>query len=57
LAVLATVLASMTSALSNLPVLYRVTKNAGMTRNLTMKTFVVALAGALVLMVQYILNR
>jgi uncharacterized membrane protein (DUF4010 family) len=57
LAGLATVLASIASALSNLPVLYRVTKNAEMTRNLTMKTFVVALAGAVVLMVQYILNR
>jgi uncharacterized membrane protein (DUF4010 family) len=57
LAGLAAVLASMASALSNLPVLYRVTKNAGMTRSLAIKTFVVTLAGAVVLMVQYILNR
>jgi hypothetical protein len=57
LAGLTTLLASKASALSNLPVPYRVTKSAGMTRSLAMKTFVVTLAGAVVLMVQYILNR
>lgn len=50
---LATVLASIASALSNLPVLYRVTKNAEMTRSLAMKTLVIAIAGAAALMVQY----
>jgi uncharacterized membrane protein (DUF4010 family) len=53
---LATVLASIASALSNLPVLYRVTKNAGLTRSLAMKTLVIGIAGAAVLIVQYGLN-
>jgi uncharacterized membrane protein (DUF4010 family) len=57
LAGVATVLASITSALSNLPVLYRVTKNAGMTRTLTVKTIIVSAVGGMVLLVQYGLNR
>jgi uncharacterized membrane protein (DUF4010 family) len=57
LAGLATVLASIASALSNLPVLYRVTKNAGMTRALTVKTIIVSAVGGIVLLVQYLLNR
>ena len=50
---LATIAASITSALSNLPVIYRVTKNAGMTRGLILKTAAVVLVGAIALMVQY----
>jgi uncharacterized membrane protein (DUF4010 family) len=53
---LATVLASIASALSNLPVLYRVTKNAHMARRLAIKTGIVALVGAAVLAAQYWLN-
>jgi len=56
LAGLATVLASIASALSNLPVLYRVTKNAHMARRLAVKTSVVALIGAVVLAAQYALH-
>jgi uncharacterized membrane protein (DUF4010 family) len=53
---LATVVASIASALSNLPVIYRVTRNAKMTQELAVKTVTIAIAGAAVLMVEYRLN-
>jgi uncharacterized membrane protein (DUF4010 family) len=49
---IATVLASIASASSNLPVIYRVTKNVGMTRSLAVKTIAVVLVGASVLLFQ-----
>jgi uncharacterized membrane protein (DUF4010 family) len=53
---LATVVTSMASALSNLPVIYRVTTNAGMTRGLAIRTCAVVLVGVGALMIQYRLN-
>jgi uncharacterized membrane protein (DUF4010 family) len=53
---LATVVTSMASALSNLPVIYRVTRNAAMTRGLVVKSMAVVLVGAAVLILQYSLN-
>jgi uncharacterized membrane protein (DUF4010 family) len=50
---LATIVASIASALSNVPVIYRVTKNAGMTRGLVVKTVAVVLIGGIALAVQY----
>jgi uncharacterized membrane protein (DUF4010 family) len=50
---LATVLTSIASALSNLPVIYRVTGNAGMTRRLAIKTGAVVLIGGAGLVIQY----
>jgi uncharacterized membrane protein (DUF4010 family) len=53
---LATVITSIASALSNLPVIYRVTRNGEMIRGLTIRTGAVVLAGAVVLVVQLRLN-
>jgi uncharacterized membrane protein (DUF4010 family) len=50
---LATVVTSMASALSNLPVIYRVTRNAAMTRGLVVKSLAVVLAGTAASVVQY----
>jgi uncharacterized membrane protein (DUF4010 family) len=49
---LATVVTSMASALSNLPVIHRMTKNALMTRELVVKSVAVVLVGTAVLVVQ-----
>lgn len=54
---LATVVTSIASALSNLPVIYRVTRNAEMTRGLVLKTSAVVLVGGLTLVIQYGLNH
>jgi hypothetical protein len=43
----------MASALSNLPVIYRVTRNAEMTQALVLKSIAVVLAGVAALVVQY----
>jgi uncharacterized membrane protein (DUF4010 family) len=53
----ATVVTSIASALSNLPVIYRVTRNIEMTRGLVVKTTAIVLVGAVVLLVQYRLNE
>lgn len=50
---LATVVTSIASACSNLPVLYRVTKNAGMAWGIAVKTLAIAIVGAAVLFVQH----
>lgn len=44
---------SMASALSNLPVINRVTRNYEMTRALAVKSLAIVLAGAATLVVQY----
>jgi uncharacterized membrane protein (DUF4010 family) len=49
---MATVLASIASALSNLPVVFRVTGNRGMTQSLAFKTMAVVLVGAGILILQ-----
>jgi hypothetical protein len=43
----------MASALSDLPVIYRVTRNAEMTRALILKSVAVVLAGVAALLVQH----
>jgi uncharacterized membrane protein (DUF4010 family) len=50
---LATVVTSIASAMSNLPVIHRVTKNTALTRGLAMKTLAVVLVGTVTLAVQY----
>jgi uncharacterized membrane protein (DUF4010 family) len=50
---LATVVTSMASALSNLPVINRVTRNYEMTRTLAVKSLATVLAGVAALVVQY----
>lgn len=50
---LATVVTSIASASSNLPVLYRVTKNGAMARGIAWKTAIIAAAGFATLIVQY----
>ena len=50
---LATVVTSVASALSNLPVINRVAGNAEMTRSLAVKSLAVVLAGVAALVVQY----
>ena len=54
---LATVITSIASGLSNLPVIYRVTRNAGMTWGLVVKTAAIVLVGAIVLIAQFRLSR
>jgi uncharacterized membrane protein (DUF4010 family) len=54
---LATVVTSIASALSNLPVIHRVTRNAELTRGLAMRTLAVVLVGTVTLAVQYGLNE
>jgi len=56
LAGMATVVASIASAISNLPVIYRVTGNVRMTRGLTLRTAVIAMAGAGVTAGEYALQ-
>jgi uncharacterized membrane protein (DUF4010 family) len=50
---IATVIASIASALSNLPVIYRVTHNAKMTRGLVAKSAAVTVVGIVVLVAEY----
>lgn len=54
---LATVVTSIASASSNLPVLYRVTRNAEMVRSIALKTLLLAIVGVAVLLGQYELPR
>ena len=50
---IATVIASIASALSNLPVIYRVTRNASMTWKITRRTLSLAIVGVAALWVEY----
>ncbi|HEX5432049.1 MAG TPA: DUF4010 domain-containing protein [Bryobacteraceae bacterium] len=50
---LATIVTSIASALSNLPVIYRVTRNGAMTRGLAVKSLAVSIVGIAALAVEY----
>jgi uncharacterized membrane protein (DUF4010 family) len=54
---IATVLASIASAISNLPVIYRVTGNQRITRALALKTVAVAAIGVAAFLAQLLLRR